>query len=67
MNPIDTKILIEVIEKTTYKPNKWEKNFLVSVKNRIEDDKYLTSAQSLILQRIYRSSQSSDYQKREHI
>ncbi len=61
MNPVDAKILLAEIEKSSHKSNRWEISFLREARRLIEDGMYLSQKQSDALQSVYRKSQSGNY------
>lgn len=61
----DAKILIEWTQKSDYKPNAWESDFMESV---LEKEKDLTDKQEFCLNRIYeKSSGGGRYQREQRV
>ena len=66
--PKDSKILLDYIKASKYKPNPKEKSFFKSVKYAIESDQRLTDGQSKWLQGIYAKTQGGgDHQLRQFL
>ena len=57
LNPVEAKHLLDAINESQHKPNKWGSDFLASIEEQIDDGRYLSDKQSSKLQQIYRHSQ----------